>query len=777
MRRSQKFIRNLSTAANTPIGPVKVKPIKIETANEISLQNAPNSLFYSSESLQNGFLSVTPRNKCNYTAYNIFYQAANCGVSNIESFINTNYNMNDIEKNYLKGNYEKCIEGFNEYKDCNFDYLPKQYYLYLLDCCLRISVKDDVIMSIFDDIEKKYKDDEQLLYYVIKVLYKNGEYELITHYHEDHKSVFTKKLDYYSDIFEIILISAHKTEDISLLNELIILTNIYRRCDLISIVFEHYCKNNYQEDVVLSEYEKYKDFIVSSNSYSEFTRYLCNKHDLKKLLEVYNEMIDRKICINFSTYYHLFACSLELEYEESDKLTQIYNDILKNSFLPSKLYDLLIEYFKGVKVYSEIFAIFDKLFIYDVNNNNEIVISNAMNTILSISKQNKYYEQCLTCFQQYMSRNYIITGQILSNFTNFCKYSNNQNKLLSLYQKINNKESEQMVECDASFYCAIIRIAIEYKDFQQIVIYEKEIKENNIEISSELYSVLFNYAKGINDKSKFLELLNEVENKPEILSNTIIFASLLECCRVFQLYDLSLKYYKIFCNSNLLPNKSLYTTMMSIFKAQSLWNDAVELFKKMKELEGPNNAIYGSMIAFCKEEKNYKYARELYDDLLKNKIQPSSALCSSLLNTYKDCKLYNEAEKLYNDIIKQGIKGSSTFHATMIAIYGETEEYDKAFDLYKSLVSKHIEIGNSIYCSLLHICESIKDINKANFLYNTLLSNHLNPNTHVFSSYMSVCLATNHIDKLYELLDDMKKFNVEADSYVNDVLQKAEIII
>lgn len=809
LRRTSKLIRPLAACRPNPITPpVRSLCTKADNINNQAINNNQNLNFTAYQYKPTEELSA-PLQVCGSQNKSVNYD----NVSQINSYYTMfNYEFNlftnfhqlshisiyetiykEIQQRFREGRYEECLKIYHDNKDTlnkpEFE-IPKMMFQYLLESCLRVNNTNETgpIISeiVLDVIKSHHREDPTITYLILSIYSSQSRYISIIDYYINNIDLFRDNFLNYVDICKILHNSFSCSKNIELLTQLY---SIMSRSDIIEIN-EYYiqllCENNESIDIINSEYEQHKMSISTVETYEILLDYYMNKqHQYCYVFIIYNNMIlNNNIIPSYKIYKYLYECSAKLNYYESNTLVSIYNNILKNEYLPVDLYIEIVDYFKNIKLYNEIFNLFEYLLIF---NSSEYLMSYIMHTLLSISKQFKYYEKCLKCYEDYTTYNYIINGNILTAFTNYCKYSNNSDKLLLLYNRINDDSNNNMnILYDSKFYYAMIHLALDYKDYKQIERYITEINKKKISMTSEIYSVLFNYVKVTNNNKKFKDLIIEIDINPNLyLINTIVYTSLLDCCRIFQLYDLGMKYYYQYLSKidskEFTPNKSLYITMMSIFKAMNLWEEALYLFNRMKELEGPNNTIYSSMIAFCKESGNAEYAKDLYIELLNNNIQPSSSLCSSLLNTYKECKMYKDAEELYNDIINvKHIKGSSTFHATMITIYGDENKFETAWELYNNLVDKHVDIGNSIYCSLLHICEITKDYDKANDLYKIIINNSQNnskfePNTHVYSSFMSVCLITNHISRIYELIEDMKVFKVENDNYVNDVLEKCKI--
>lgn len=400
--------------------------------------------------------------------------------------------------------------------------------------------------------------------------------------------------------------------------------------------------------------------------------------------------------------------------------------------------------------------------IYEIYESSNQKNSDPFVQVINSSRILRYYDAGWSLYIKYLKQEKELSIPVFIAVVQLCEKMNNFQKLL----KVLGDWEKSRITGNQAFFILLINTMIGFKNYE---LAEEHVKNlNELTPTEDGVLCLLKYYKWIEKPEKEIELLKKSIN---LKFDGNQYSIILETCKIYNQYDLGLSYFKKMKEFNIIQTKNIVSTVLSFYKGKRDWTNGKAYFLERKEIEKPNNHLYFSMMALCKEFQEWEYAKLLIDDLFKAGIKPSSSMQSAVLSLYRDCQKYDEAQVLYNDFLNKG-KVAPVVHGCMISLLGDQNKFSEAFEIYELIKNSKDEIGNSTYCSLFHNCAKLKDVGKANQLYQDFLKKNIEHNAHIYSSLISVYKSVGNSEKILELINDMKKRKVRPDIYLKSYMDE-----
>ncbi|KAL8428898.1 hypothetical protein ACSSS7_006906 [Eimeria intestinalis] len=267
--------------------------------------------------------------------------------------------------------------------------------------------------------------------------------------------------------------------------------------------------------------------------------------------------------------------------------------------------------------------------------------------------------------------------------------------------------------------------------------------------------------------------------------------------------------------SGLKPNAVSYGCILDALVSNGALDLALKLLAEMKASDQairPNTVMYSTLIKGCAQSKqasstgnrtsaftlrndtwphfrssDLDQALALFEEMSAQGIEVNTVTYNSLLDVCARVGAMDRAAMLLDDMLKNGVKPDLITFSTIIKGYCAHGQMDKGLFLLKAMKQKNISPDGVLYNSLLDGCvrAGAQQIKPSNFTLSILIKLHgrmrqlqvafelvkhlpkmydFQLNAHVYTCLMAACIENRQYRAAYNVLQNMRREGVAADS-------------
>ncbi|KAF5448001.1 hypothetical protein F2P56_033510, partial [Juglans regia] len=175
-----------------------------------------------------------------------------------------------------------------------------------------------------------------------------------------------------------------------------------------------------------------------------------------------------------------------------------------------------------------------------------------------------------------------------------------------------------------------------------------------------------------------------------------------------------------------------YSALISAYGRCGYCDEAIMVFDWMKKLGLLLNLVtYNAVIDACgKGGMEFKRALEIFDEMLRNKVQPDRIAYNSLLAGCSSVGLWEKAQTLFSEMVERGI--------------------DQDIFTYNTLLDAVCKGAGEVWCSQKNVCREMK-------------AEHVYPNLLTYSTVIDVFSKGSLYREAMEAFREFKQAGLKAD--------------
>ncbi|OEH79369.1 ppr repeat-containing protein [Cyclospora cayetanensis] len=251
------------------------------------------------------------------------------------------------------------------------------------------------------------------------------------------------------------------------------------------------------------------------------------------------------------------------------------------------------------------------------------------------------------------------------------------------------------------------------------------------------------------------------------------------------------------------PNAVSYGCILDALVSNGALDLALKLLADMKasnEAIRPNTVMYSTLIKGCAQSKQLDQALSLFEEMATFGVEVNTVTYNSLLDVCARVGAMDRAAALLDDMLKKGVQPDLITFSTIIKGYCAHGQMDKGLLLLKAMKQKSISPDGVLYNSLLDGCVragrsslclelwremQARQIKPSNFTLSILIKLHgrmrqlpvafelvkqlpkmydFKLNAHVYTCLMAACIENRQYRAAYDVLQNMRREGVTADS-------------
>ncbi|KAK6244772.1 hypothetical protein QUC31_011181 [Theobroma cacao] len=227
----------------------------------------------------------------------------------------------------------------------------------------------------------------------------------------------------------------------------------------------------------------------------------------------------------------------------------------------------------------------------------------------------------------------------------------------------------------------------------------------------------------------------------------------------------------------LLPHaKILFCSIISEFgKKRDLASALTAYEASKKNLSGPNMYLYRAVIDACGLCGDYLKSRNIYEDLVNQRVTPNIYVFNSLMNVNAHDLGYTL--DVYKDMQNLGITADMASYNILLKACCLAQRVDLAQDIYNEV--KHLESTGVLkldvftYCTIIKVFADARLWQMALKIKEDMLSAGVTPNTVTWSSLISACANAGLAEQAFQLFEEMILTGCEPNSQCCNILLHA----
>ncbi|XP_022742977.1 pentatricopeptide repeat-containing protein At5g02830, chloroplastic [Durio zibethinus] len=227
----------------------------------------------------------------------------------------------------------------------------------------------------------------------------------------------------------------------------------------------------------------------------------------------------------------------------------------------------------------------------------------------------------------------------------------------------------------------------------------------------------------------------------------------------------------------LLPHAHiLFCSIISEFgKKRDLASALTAYEASKKNLDGPNMYVYRAIIDVCGLCGGYMISRNIYEDLVNQRVTPNIYVFNSLMNVNSHDLGYTL--DVYKDMQNLGITADMASYNILLKACCLAHRVDLAQDIYnevKRLESTGVlKLDVFTYCTIIKVFADARLWQMALKVKEDMLSAGVTPNTVTWSSLISACANVGLVEKAFQLFKEMILTGCEPNSQCCNILLHA----
>ncbi|XVE76256.1 hypothetical protein DITRI_Ditri12bG0157600 [Diplodiscus trichospermus] len=227
----------------------------------------------------------------------------------------------------------------------------------------------------------------------------------------------------------------------------------------------------------------------------------------------------------------------------------------------------------------------------------------------------------------------------------------------------------------------------------------------------------------------------------------------------------------------LLPHSHiLFCSIISEFGKKRDLASALTAYEESKKyLSSPNMYLYRAIIDTCGLCGNYVKSRNIYEELINQRVTPNIYVFNSLMNVNAHDLGYTL--DVYKDMQNLGITADMASYNILLKACCIAHRVDLAQDIYNEV--KHLESTGMLkldvftYCTIIKVFADARLWQMALKIKEDMLSAGVTPNTVTWSSLISACANAGLVEQAFQLFEEMILAGCEPNSQCCNILLHA----
>ncbi|KAH7557229.1 hypothetical protein JRO89_XS11G0079600 [Xanthoceras sorbifolium] len=220
------------------------------------------------------------------------------------------------------------------------------------------------------------------------------------------------------------------------------------------------------------------------------------------------------------------------------------------------------------------------------------------------------------------------------------------------------------------------------------------------------------------------------------------------------------------------PDAETYNALINAHGRSGQWRWAMNIFDDMLHAAiPPSRSTYNNLINACGSSGNWREALKVCKKMTENGIGPDLVTHNIVLSAYKTGAQYSKALSYFELMKGTKIRPDTTTHNIVIYCLVKLGQYGKAIDLFNSMREKKAECCPDIvtFTSIIHLYTVSGQIENCKAVFNTIVAEGLKPNIVSYNALLGAYASHGMSEEALSVFNEMKKngFRPDVVSYTS----------
>nr|GME14191.1 pentatricopeptide repeat-containing protein At2g31400, chloroplastic [Ipomoea batatas] len=209
----------------------------------------------------------------------------------------------------------------------------------------------------------------------------------------------------------------------------------------------------------------------------------------------------------------------------------------------------------------------------------------------------------------------------------------------------------------------------------------------------------------------------------------------------------------------------LASSMISILGRLGKVDLAEKVFENAVN-EGYGNTVYAYsalISAYAKSGADFKRALEIFDELLRNGVQPDRITYNSLLAVCSGAGLWETARRLFSEMIYRGIEQDIYTYNTLLDAACNVGQIDVALEIMSEMPAKNIFPNEVTYSTMIRGCAKVGKFDRALGLFKEMKSKGIKADRVSYNTLLAIYASLGRFEDALDVSKEMEGMGIKKD--------------
>lgn len=262
------------------------------------------------------------------------------------------------------------------------------------------------------------------------------------------------------------------------------------------------------------------------------------------------------------------------------------------------------------------------------------------------------------------------------------------------------------------------------------------------------------------------QVLHQLKQETRLVVPEVLFCEVISfygrahlVARALQTFE-SIPSYR--CKQTVRSLNSLLNVLLSCREYEKF----IDILSGINQYGGPDACTYNILIKACCSRGDIKQAWNVFDEMLRNRVQPTVVTFGTMINGLcLNCQL-QEALKLKEDMMRNfKLKPNSFLYTTLLKALGQVGKLDLAFRMLDEMVRNKVKLDTAVYNTLIDALFKAGRKEEAWIILEEMKKNNCKPDIVTYNVMICEYCSEKTFEEAFKILDHMENVKPNVVSY------------
>ncbi|CAH9083461.1 unnamed protein product [Cuscuta europaea] len=209
------------------------------------------------------------------------------------------------------------------------------------------------------------------------------------------------------------------------------------------------------------------------------------------------------------------------------------------------------------------------------------------------------------------------------------------------------------------------------------------------------------------------------------------------------------------------PDKYTYSTLITHFGKEGLFDDALSWLQKMEHDHVTGDLVlYSNLMELSRKLSDYPKAISIFSKLKSSGITPDLVAYNTMINVFGKARLFREASLLLNEMMSNGITPDTVSYSTLMSIYMENRKVLEALSVFSEMKKANCPLDLTTCNIMIDVYGQLDMAKEADSLFWSMRKIGIAPNVITYNTLLRVYGDAELFGEAIHLFRLMQKKNI-----------------